>query len=380
MNDQERAELQALKQRQVRLEEELALFATHIKAFEQRLTQQKQQPTPPEPATKPAPIRVPLPAAARVAIPPQPTPPVIPVGTTASAMETGEAQRPTLRLRAEPVETNIVESVAPIPVPPPLARAAVPTPPSAASSRTPRSPEAPKSAAAAKGSFEMRLGTYWFVRIGIVLILTALVFFGKLAYQKYINQLGPGGKVALLYVASALLLGAGAWWQRRAAKPSLKNYAQVLFAGGLAAVYFTTYAAYYNDHLKIIQDRTLDGLLLLAWAGFMTWVADRKKSEVLALFAVGLAYYTSIITRVGYFTLYSNLLLTVTAVFFLVRNRWVALSLAQPGRDLRLVCVLALLQRQRMALGIAERGPVDGHLFPDELLGRVHRGDVPVAG
>ena len=174
----------------------------------------------------------------------------------------------------------------------------------------------------------MRLGTYWFVRIGIVLILTALVFFGNLAYQNYISRLGPGGKVALLYVASALLLGAGAWWQRRAAKPSLKNYAHVLFAGGLAAVYFTTYAAYYNDHLKIIQDRPLDGLLLLAWAGFMTWIADRKKSEVLALFAVGLAYYTSIITRVGYFTLYSNLLLTVTAVVFLVRNRWVALSLA----------------------------------------------------
>ena len=31
----------------------------------------------------------------------------------------------------------------------------------------------------------------------------------------------------------------------------------------------------------------------------MVWVADRKKSEVLALFAIGLAYYTSIITRVG---------------------------------------------------------------------------------
>ena len=60
----------------------------------------------------------------------------------------------------------------------------------------------------------------------------------------------------------------------------------------------------------------------------MVWVADRKKSEVLALFAVGLAYYTSIITRVGLFTLYSNLVLTAAAVFFLVRNRWAALTFA----------------------------------------------------
>ena len=78
----------------------------------------------------------------------------------------------------------------------------------------------------------MRLGTYWLVRIGIVMVLTALVFFGNLAYQNFISKLGPGGKVALLYLASAGLLVAGGWWQRKAAKESLKNYAQVLFAGG----------------------------------------------------------------------------------------------------------------------------------------------------
>src|SRR5581483_1463553 len=70
----------------------------------------------------------------------------------------------------------------------------------------------------------------------------------------------------------------------------------------------------------------LDGVLLVAWAGFVIWLADRRKSELLALFAVGLAYYTSIITDVGLFTLYSNVVLTAAAVFFLVRNRWAALS------------------------------------------------------
>ncbi len=174
----------------------------------------------------------------------------------------------------------------------------------------------------------MRLGTYWLVRIGIVMVLTALVFFGAYTYQNYIGRLGAAGKVSLLYAASMILLGFGAWWQRKAAKESLKNYAQVLFAGGLAAVYFTTYAAHHIPQLCIINSALLDGALLLAWAGFMAWIADRKKSEVLALFAVGLAYYTSVITRVGSFTLYSNLVLTLAAVFFLVRNRWAVLSLA----------------------------------------------------
>ena len=175
-------------------------------------------------------------------------------------------------------------------------------------------------------SFEMRLGTFWLVRIGIVMLLTGLVFFGNYAYQNYIGKLGPAGKVLLLYLASGSLLGVGAWLQRK--QELLKNYAQVLLAGGLAAVYFTTYAAHHVTGLEVIKSPLLDGALLLGWAGFIIRLADRKKSEVMALFAVLLAYYSSVITHVGLFTLYSNLVLTLAAVFFLVRNRWAALSFA----------------------------------------------------
>ena len=187
-------------------------------------------------------------------------------------------------------------------------------------------PEPPP--AAEKASFEMRLGTYWLVRAGIVMLLTGLAFFANYAYHHVVPQLGPGGKITLLYLASGLLLGAGAWWQRRNAKESLKNYAHVLFAGGLAAVYFTTYAAYHIEPLRVIGSAVLDGALLLAWASVIAWIADRRKSEIMALFAVGLAFYSSVITRVGDFTLYSNLILTIAAVVFLIRNRWVSLSFA----------------------------------------------------
>src|SRR6266571_2543084 len=175
-----------------------------------------------------------------------------------------------------------------------------------------------------ESSFEMRLGTVWLVRIGIVMVLTALVFFGNYAYQNVIIKLGAPGKVVLMFLGSFALLGLGAWLPRK--REALKNYAQVLFAGGLAAVYFTAYAAHHIETLRVIDSGRLDGLLLLAWAGFMAWLADRKKSELLALFAVGLAYYTSIITNIGLFTLYSNLVLTAVGVLFFVRNRWATLS------------------------------------------------------
>jgi hypothetical protein len=90
---------------------------------------------------------------------------------------------------------------------------------------------------------------------------------------------------------------------------------------------FATYAAHYLPPLRIIQSSLLDGLLLIAWAAVIVWIADRRKSEVLALFAVCLAYYTAVVTDIGLFTLYSNAILTAAAVFFLLRNRWATLSI-----------------------------------------------------
>ena len=120
------------------------------------------------------------------------------------------------------------------------------------------------------------------------------------------------------------MLGIGEWLSRK--QESMRNYAQVLLAGGLAAVYFTTYAAHHFTPLQIIHDAKVDGLLLLGVGRIHHLDCGPKKSEVLAIFALLLAYYTSIITHAGLFTLYSNLVLTVAAVFFLVRNRWATVS------------------------------------------------------
>ncbi len=222
----------------------------------------------------------------------------------------------------------------PLPPPAPVAPAGLrsgPTPaprPSMKPISTEPSRQAPAAPPGRPQSAELRLGTYWFVRVGVVMVLTAMVFLANLAYREWITQMGAVGKVALLYVGSAALLGVGAWLQRKDAKESLRNFAHVLLAGGLGAVYFTTYAAHHYEPLRVIGSAVLDGALLLGWAGVIVWLADRKKSETLALFALGLGFYTAVVTRVGTFTLASNLVLTTATVFFLVRNRWAHLTLA----------------------------------------------------
>jgi len=306
MSEDLKAELQRLKERHAQLHHGTDLLGLHIRALEKRIEEAEAAKVASKQQNMVSEVAVPL-----------AVPPLLPVAEQIQSQQLvaeGPIASALLSVR-EQVRHEPEPAIHLAPTPPPLAPDGV-------------APAASSDGAGKSESFEMRLGTYWLVRIGIVAMLTALVFFGTYAYQNYIGRLGPAGKVTLLYLASGALLGFGALFQRRAAKESLRNYAQVLLAGGMAAVYFTTYAAHYFPNLQIIENAVVDGALLLGWAGFMAWLADRRKSEVLALFAVGLAYYTSVITRVGHFTLYSNLVLAAVVVFFLVRNRWAKLSYA----------------------------------------------------
>ena len=174
-------------------------------------------------------------------------------------------------------------------------------------------------------SIEMKLGTYWFVRIGVILVLTGL---GILAYYKrsFFIELTPSAKVSLFYLLSVLMSSVGFWLHRK--EEQLKNYGQVLIAGGFSGVYFTTYAAHVIEPIRIITDANVILLLLFAWGGFMIWFADRLKSETIALFATGASYYATYVPMIHaeevshWIILFSNLVLAVGAVVFMLRNRW----------------------------------------------------------
>ena len=319
MNEQERLELDRLKRLHELLQQQLNELGSQMNQLQTGISQQK-----PSSLEEPQPMEI-------------PPLPISSLGSTDDthvlASQTKPAQPPVLPAVPVPEtvssippiisQTNLPETLLRQRTQFPSAEQQLPT-----NDAVPPKFNEPPPIEGAKGSFEMRLGTYWLVRVGIVLLLTGMVFFARYAYQNYFGHLGPLGKVILMYVGSGLLLGTGMFLQRKQNKVSLQNYGQVLFAGGLALVYFITYAAHHIANLRVIPNPVIDGALLLAWTAFIVWIADRKKSEVLALFAIGLAYYTSIITTIGLFTLYSNLVLTVAAVFFLLRNRWTRLSFA----------------------------------------------------
>ncbi len=172
----------------------------------------------------------------------------------------------------------------------------------------------------ARESIEMRVGTFWLVRVGIVILLTGLVFLGNYAYKNYFGLLGPAVRLAFFYLTAGAITALGLWLESRRA--ALQNYARVLTGGGLAALYYTTYAAHYVENLRVIHSPLLGGLLLLACAGFIAWLADRKRSQTLAVFAVALALFTSGMSRLAEFTLLSNLVLAVVAMGMVLRHGW----------------------------------------------------------
>ena len=273
MNPSDRMELDALREEQTRLRRTLDLLDRRLAAFDVRVA------TP-----SPVPKAEPAPAAAAA------------VGEAASFPYSAPLVLPPAPLQE-----------APKPVPPPL-------------------PPIPPRAEVPADSIELKLGTYWLARIGIVILLTGFVFLGNYAYHHIVPHLGAWGKLALLGLAGAALGGAGAWLER--GREAMRNYARVLLAGGAATFYYTAYAAHFVAPLRVIASPLLGGALLLALAGGFLWFAERRRSQSLALSAVLLSYYTAAINPIGTFSLFSNLLLTAVAVVLLVRHRWTAISFA----------------------------------------------------
>jgi uncharacterized membrane protein len=182
----------------------------------------------------------------------------------------------------------------------------------------------PSDPSPAREGLELRVGRYWLVRVGIVVLLTGLVLLGNYAYHHVIMRFGPAGKLALLLLVGGFLSALGAWLDR--SSPGLRNYGRVLLAGGAATIYYATYAAHFVAALRVISSPLLGGSLLLLLAGFYAWIAERRKSQRVAVTTVLLSYYTAAINPSAGFTLFSNLLLAALAVFMLLRHRWYALS------------------------------------------------------
>jgi len=148
-------------------------------------------------------------------------------------------------------------------------------------------------------------------------LLTGMVFFAA-----YITpRLGIPQKVALGYLACIVLGVVGMVLEKR-----MPPFARVLLAGSLALAYFVTYAAHFVEAFRVIQSPTVAITMLSMVVVFIVGVAQERQSPTLGGMALFFGYYTSVASGVASFTLASNAVLALAALFFLARNRWVTIS------------------------------------------------------
>jgi hypothetical protein len=188
-------------------------------------------------------------------------------------------------------------------------------------SQTPAPPPsaAPPLPPASKGSFELRFGRIWLVRLGIALLVTGLVLLGNFAYKNWIRDLPAGVRLAALYFGSFLISGSGIWL---GAKETMRRFGDVLLAGGLAFFYWCTFAAHHVPRLQVIESPVTAGILLLGAAGAIVGVSLRRESRVTATMGLLLACYSTILQPLGWLSATSNVALAVAGTTFMLRPGW----------------------------------------------------------
>ena len=183
----------------------------------------------------------------------------------------------------------------------------------------PKAPSPPPFPPIPKGSFELRFGRIWLVRLGIALLVTGLVLLGNFAYRNWIRDLPAGIRLAALYLGSFAMSGAGLYL---GAREAMRRFSDVLLAGGLAFFYWCTFAAHHVPRLQVIESPITAGVLLLGAAGVIVGVSLRRDSRVTATMGLLIASYSTILQPLGWLSAISNVVLAIAGTAFMRRPGW----------------------------------------------------------
>jgi uncharacterized membrane protein len=145
-------------------------------------------------------------------------------------------------------------------------------------------PPSPRRALPQDGeTLESWIGGQWLLYIGVLAILVGVAYFEKLAFES--AWLGETARVVQGAVAGLILVYAGI----RFARAGYAGYGHAIAGAGVAALYVSTYASFNFYHLI---GRTTAFVLMLIVTGGAAALADRQRSQGLAVLAVGGGYLT----------------------------------------------------------------------------------------
>jgi len=166
-----------------------------------------------------------------------------------------------------------------------------------------------------KESFEFVFGKYWLNRIGVVLVFLGVSFFIGYAFK----YLGAFTKVLLGYLLALLFF---TWGRSLEQKEKYKKLATGFLGLSWGLAYLVTYAMYYIEATKIIDNPILE-LWLLAGVSFSAIIYNLKyRSWVITSFTFLLAFITAGLGDVDYSSLIYCTLLIGSIAYLSSRLKW----------------------------------------------------------
>jgi len=134
-----------------------------------------------------------------------------------------------------------------------------------------------KIEASKTGELEIKLGQKWLLIAGVIFSVLAVGWFLKFSFEQ--NWIGPASRVILAYVAGLAFIGAGEFFRRK----NFLTFGLYLIGGGLATLYFATFAAFQIYHLVPHVPSFLIMILVTVLAGALALVYDTKWLAVLGI-------------------------------------------------------------------------------------------------
>jgi uncharacterized membrane protein len=244
----------------------------------------------------------------------------VPVSTPAAPNAPLTVQPSDVAARVEDV-ARAFDAPPPLPAQPPIL---LPTdkPQSESQPRVPRAVFRAGQAEQSAESLETRIGGRWLLYIGIVSLLVGASYFVKYAFDNdWINE---SLRVVLGLLAGSALVAVG----QRFVSAGYALYGQALTGGGLGILYLSIFAAH-RWYALIDRPPAFLGLAAVTAAG--AWLADRHRSQPLALIAAGSGFATPLLIggeNHPALTFFTYLLILVLGILYLaIRRNWAVLNL-----------------------------------------------------
>lgn len=174
-------------------------------------------------------------------------------------------------------------------------------------------------------TFESDVGLKWFGKIGITALVIGIAFLIKYAFDN--NWINYFGRIALGVVLGTTLTVAGYIVSR---KEDYKNWGLTLTGGGLAVNYFSFYAAYFFEDIRIATGvNQIFTVIMLSVVVLIAIILSLKEnSQIIIGEAFFLGYVTAMLgSSLGPLSLIYGLILSIGLAIAVTRKKWSIIGL-----------------------------------------------------